>query len=99
MIMLKDNCLLGRGRKEYLADFKAVRENGWWKISKFPALLGLLTLIYAYSPPDAVYGRTLAAFLFYAWFDISLHMSLIEKKINILYLIESDRDVEDVNSV
>lgn len=99
MLMDKDNYPQTKCREEYLLDFKEIKGNSWWKIAKFPFLLCVLTLIQIYSPPDAVSKYALAAFLFYAWFDISLQMTLVEKKIDILFLIESSRDVKNVNGI
>ena len=95
MLRLKETYTLLKDRSQYLDDFKNIKENDWMKLSKFPVFLCVITLIHIYSPDDAVYRHTLAAFLFYAWFDISLHMSLLSKKIQVLYEIESRRYIHN----
>lgn len=94
MVTLNASGVASKNKGQYLDDFKNVKENGWWKLSKFPALLCVIFLIQMYSLSDKSHLFTLAAFLFYAWIDIAVHMSLIEKKMNILYELESNRDVE-----
>ena len=95
MLRFKKTYTLLKDRSQHLDDFKNIKENDWWRLSKFPVLFCIITLIHIFSPDDALYRHTLAAFLFYSWVDLSLHMSLIGKKVQILYAIECSRSVYD----
>jgi len=95
--MLEFEKLLGKAksRNELLADFKNTKENWYWKQAKFPLFLLLMVIIFLYSPDEKRNGALLFLLFMSAVIEIIISRIFIEKKLQILYELEINRDLEN----
>lgn len=74
-----------------LENYKKIKESDWWKLCKFPLLLLSIVLVGKLSPSESVALNINFLFFAAAWIEITMQIYRIDKKLDILYTIESIR--------
>ncbi len=81
-------------REQLLYEYKEIKENPYYVMFRIPGFLIALALAGNYYPAinDSKY-TTWIIYVVYLAIEIMMHLSRVEKKINILYEIEKNREI------
>lgn len=77
--------------EQHLEDYKKIKEADWWKLCKFPLLICCIALTHMFSPSKSAAINVTAVFFVSAWLELSMQIYRVNKKLDIFYIIESNK--------